>query len=154
MHIDYQSKPRIYLVGIFTEGSLKVVRTRKTRLQFRTTLYEVVWPLLVDRLCMTCLVKKIGHILYVINPGRESLRIQVENISYERFFFSPSQIILSVAGFGLRSITLYSITEGGLRDVVRLYSASDRHFLICMNSLNGKEDSGFLRLGVHYVVVL
>ena len=62
--------------------------------------------------------------------------------------------MLNVASFGLRSTVLYSITEGGLRDVVRLYSTSDRHFLVCTDSLNGKEDSGFLRLGVHCVVVL
>ena len=59
-----------------------------------------------------------------------------------------------ISFFGLENTTLYSITKDGLRDVVRLYSTSDRHFLVCTDSLNDKEDSGFLGLRVHCVVVL
>ena len=56
--------------------------------------------------------------------------------------------------FDLEDTTLYSITKDGLRDVVRLYNTSDRHFLICTNNLNDKKDFDFLRLRFHYVVVL
>ena len=59
-----------------------------------------------------------------------------------------------ISFFGLGDTTLYSITKSGLRDVVRLYSTSDRHFLVCMDNLNDKEDSGFLRLRVYCIVVL
>ena len=59
-----------------------------------------------------------------------------------------------ISFFGLEDITLYSITKDGLRNVVRLCNTSDRHFLVCTNSLNDKEDSDFLKLRVYYVVVL
>ena len=60
----------------------------------------------------------------------------------------------SISFFGLENTILYSITKSDLRDVVRFYNVSDRHFLICMNNLNDKENSDFLRLRVYYVVVL
>ena len=78
----------------------------------------------------------------------------MENISYERFFFSPSQIILNITDFGLRNTILYSIAEGDLRNVVRLYSTSNRHFLVYTNSLNNKKNSNSLKLKIYYVVVL
>ena len=59
-----------------------------------------------------------------------------------------------ISFFGLGDITLYSITKSNLRDVVRLCSTSNRHFLICTDSLNDKENSGFLRLRVYCIVVL
>ena len=59
-----------------------------------------------------------------------------------------------ISFFGLEDTILYSITKSGLRDVVRLYSTSDRHFLVCTNNLNDKENSGFLGLRVHCVIVL
>ena len=153
-YIDYQSKSCIYLVRIFIENSLKVVRTQKTCLELKTTLYEVVWSLFVNELHVTCLTEEIDHISYVVDSGRESLRIQIENMSYERLFFGQGQIILDVTIFGLRDTVLYLITKSGLRDVVRLYSISNRHFLIRTNSLNDKKNSNFLRLRVYYVVVL
>ena len=100
------------------------------------------------------LAEKVGHISYVVNPGRESSRIQVEDMSYECLFFDQSQIMLGITFFGLRGAALYSIAESGSRDVVRLYNTSDRHFLICTNSLDSKENSDFLGLRVHCVVVL
>ena len=75
-------------------------------------------------------------------------------MSYERLFFGQDQIMLDVTIFGLRGTALYSITKGGLRDVVRLYSTSNRHFLARTDSLDDKENSGFLGLRVHCVVVL
>ena len=56
--------------------------------------------------------------------------------------------------FGLKNTILYLIMKDGLRDVVRLYSISNRHFLIYINNLNNKEDSSFLKLRIHYVIVL
>ena len=75
-------------------------------------------------------------------------------MSYERLFFSQDQIMLGITVFGLRDTVLYSITKSDLKDVVRLYSTSDRHFLTRTNNLNDKRNSDFLRLKVHYVVVL
>ena len=103
---------------------------------------------------MTHLAEEIGHISYVVDPRRESSRIQIEDMSYERLFFGQGQIMLGFTFFGLRGIALHSIAENGLRNVVRLYSTSNRHFLICTNSLNNKKNPGFLRLRVHRVVVL
>ena len=62
--------------------------------------------------------------------------------------------MLDITFFGLRDTALYSIAESGSRDVVRLYSTSDRHFLVCTDSLDNKENPGFLGLRVHRVVVL
>ena len=62
--------------------------------------------------------------------------------------------MLGVTVFGLRGTALHSITKSDLRDVVRLYNISNRHFLIRMNNLDGKENSGFLELRVHSIVVL
>ena len=103
---------------------------------------------------MTCLIEKVGHISYVVDPGRESLRIQVEDMSYERLFFGQGQIILNFTFFDLRDTVLYSITEDGLRDVIRLYSTSDPHFLVCTNNLDNKTNPDFLRLRVYRIVVL
>ena len=103
---------------------------------------------------MTYLVKEVGHILYIVNPRREFLRIQIEDMSYECLFFDRGQIILDITFFGLRDTVLYSIMESDSRDVVRLYNTSDRHFLVCTNNLNNKKNLDFLRLRVHRVVVL
>ena len=103
---------------------------------------------------MTYLVKKIDHISYIVNLERESSQIQIEDMSYECLFFNWGQIMLDITFFDLRGAALYSITESGSRDVVRLYNTSDRHFLICMNSLDNKENPDFLELRVHRVVVL
>ena len=62
--------------------------------------------------------------------------------------------MLDVTFFGLRDTVLHSITESGSRDVVRLYNTSNRHFLVCTNSLDNKENPGFLELRVHCIVVL
>ena len=62
--------------------------------------------------------------------------------------------MLNIVFFDLQSTALYSITKSDSRDVVRLYNTSNRHFLVCTNSLNSKENPGFLRLRVHRVVVL
>ena len=62
--------------------------------------------------------------------------------------------MLDVTFFGLRDTALHSIVENDWRDVVRLYSTSDRHFLVCMDNLNNKENPDFLKLRVHRVVVL
>ena len=103
---------------------------------------------------MTCLAEEVGHISYVVDPGRESSRIQVEDILYKRLFFGWGQIMLGIAFFGLWGTVLHSIAEGGLRDIVRLYNTSDRHLLVCTDNLDDKENSGFLELRVHRVVVL
>ena len=123
-------------------------------LKFKTTLYKVVWSLFVNGLYMTCLTEEVGHISYVVDLGRESLRIQIENMSYECLFFDRDQIMLDITFFDLRGVTLYSITESDSRDVVRLYNTSDRYFLVCTDSLNNKENPDFLGLRVHYIVVL
>ena len=62
--------------------------------------------------------------------------------------------MLGFTFFGLRDTVLYSIAEGGLRDVVRLYNTSNRHFLVCTDSLDNKTNSSFLRLRVHRIVML
>ena len=62
--------------------------------------------------------------------------------------------MLGFTFFGLRDTALHSIAKGGLRDVVRLYNTSDRHFLVCTDNLDNKTNLGFLRLRVHRVVVL
>ena len=103
---------------------------------------------------MTCLVEEVDYISYIVNPGRESSRIQIEDMSYECLFFGRGQIMLGITFFGLRGIVLYSITESDSRNVVRLYNTSDRHFLVCTNSLDNKKNPGFLGLRVHRIVVL
>ena len=123
-------------------------------LEFKTTLYKVVWSLLVNRLYITYLTKEVDYISYIVNPRRESLQIQVENMSYECLFFGRDQIMLDITFFDLRDTVLYSITKSGLRDVVRLYNTSDRYFLVCTDSLDNKKNPDFLRLRVHHVVVL
>ena len=75
-------------------------------------------------------------------------------MSYEYLFFDRGQIMLDITFFGLRGTTLHSITESDSRDVVRLYNTSDRHFLVYTDSLDNKQDPGFLGLRVHRVVVL
>ena len=62
--------------------------------------------------------------------------------------------MLGITFFDLLGTVLYSIAEGGLRDIVRLCNMSDRQFLVCTDSLDGKENSGFLGLRVYRVVVL
>ena len=103
---------------------------------------------------MTCLIEKVGYISYVVDLKRESSRIQVENMLYERLFFDQSQIILNFTFFDLQDTVLHSIAEDGLRDVVRLYDTSDWHFLICMDNLDSKTNPDFLGLRVHCIVVL
>ena len=103
---------------------------------------------------MTCLTKEVGHISYVVDPERESLRIQIENILYKRLFFSWGQIMLDITFFDLWDTVLHSIAEGDLRDIVRLYNTLDQHLLVCTNNLDDKENSDFLRLRVYHVVVL
>ena len=103
---------------------------------------------------MTCFIEEVDHISYIVNSGRESLRIQVEDMSYECLFFDQDQIMLDIVFFDFRGTTLYSITESDSRDVVRLCSRSDRHFLVCTNNLDNKENPDFLGLRVHYIVVL
>ena len=103
---------------------------------------------------MTCLIQKIDHISYVVDPRREFLRIQIEDMSYECLFFGRNQIMLDITFFGFRGAVFYSIAESGSRDVVRLCNTSDRHFLVCTNNLDNKENPDFLRLRVHRVVVL
>ena len=103
---------------------------------------------------MIRLIKKVGYISYIINPRRESSRIQVEDMSYEYLFFNRGQIILNITFFGLRDVVLYSITENSSRDVVRLYSTSNRHFLIYTNNLDNKENLDFLKLRIYYIVIL
>ena len=103
---------------------------------------------------MTHLTEKIDYISYIVNSRREFSRIQVEDMSYEYLFFNQDQIMLDITFFGLRDVALYLIVESDSKDVVRLYSTSNRHFLICTNSLNNKKNPGFLRLRIHYIIVL
>ena len=103
---------------------------------------------------MTRLIEEVGHISYVVNPERESSRIQVEDMSYECLFFDRGQIMLNITFFDLRGTVLYSIMESSSRDVVRLYSTSDRHFLIYTNSLGNKKNPDFLELRIYRIVVL
>ena len=142
------------MIRIFIKDFLKVVRTQKTYLKFKTTLYKVVWSLLINKLYITYLIKKISYISYVVNLRREFSWVQVENISYECLLFGRDQIMLGITFFGLRDTALHSITESGSRDVVRLYNTSDWHFRIYTNNLNNKKNSGFFELRVHCVVVL
>ena len=117
-------------------------------------MYKVVWSLLVNKFYVTCLVEEVDYISYVVDSRWKSSQIQIENMSYERLFFDQGQIMLGFTFFDLRGTALYSIAKDGLRDVVRLYNTSDRHFLIYMNSLDNKVNLDFLRLRVHRVVVL
>ena len=109
---------------------------------------------LSTRLYVMYLTEKVDHISYVVDLERESSQIQIEDILYKRLFFGRGQIMLDITFFDLRDTTLYSITKSGLRDVIRLYNTSNRHFLICTNNLNSKENSDFLELRVYYVVML
>ena len=52
-HIEHQPEPRAYHVGIFTEGPLEVVATRKTCLELLTPLDEAVRPKLPGASCPT-----------------------------------------------------------------------------------------------------
>lgn len=153
-YINYQPKSHIYLIRIFIKDFLKVIHIQKTRLKLRTALYKVVQPLLADRLCVMRLVKKISYILYVVDIKRESSRIQIKNILYKCLFFNQNQIMLNIGFFGFRSTVLYLIAEADLKNIICLYSMSDRHFLIYINSLNDKKNSGFLELRPYFIIVL
>ena len=62
--------------------------------------------------------------------------------------------MLDITFFDFRDITLYSIIKDDLRNVIRLYNTSDRHFLIYINNLNNKENSDFLKLKIYYIIML
>ena len=71
------------------------------RFEFGTTFNEVIRPLFIYRYYAIRRIKKIGHTSYHIEPGRKSLRIQVEYISYKHFFFVFDQDILYISFLGL-----------------------------------------------------
>jgi hypothetical protein len=62
--------------------------------------------------------------------------------------------MLGISFFNLEDISFYSITKNDLRDVIYFYNVSDRYFLIYIDSLDSKKNSGFLRLRVYHVIVL
>ena len=126
MHVGYQLELRVYLVGVFIKGPLEVIGTQQMHLKLRAALYKAVYLLLADRLCTMYCKERIRYIFHTTDLGGESLRIQVENISYKRLFFTWGQIILGIANLGLRNTALYSIDEGYLKDVVSLCSSLGR----------------------------
>src|SRR6266566_1826669 len=100
-YIDHQLEPRVQYNRIFAEGSLEIVHARKMYFELGTTSNEVVGPLFIYGCCTTRCIEKIGYASYYIEPGRKSLRIQVEYILYERFFFTFGQDILCISFLGL-----------------------------------------------------
>ena len=74
-HVGYQLEPRVYNIRVFVEGSLEVVRTRKTRFKLGAALDEVVGPLRANGRRVTRRPEEIGHTPYIADPGRESSRI-------------------------------------------------------------------------------
>ncbi len=100
-YIDHQPEPRVQYSRIFAKGSLEIVHTRKTRFELGATSNKVVGPLFAHRCRATRRIEKIGHASYHIEPGRKSSRIQVEYISYERFFFAFGQDMLCISFLGL-----------------------------------------------------
>jgi len=101
IYIGYQLEPYVQYSRIFIESSLKVVYTRKMRFEFGTMFNKVVRPLFIHGYRTTHRMEKIGYILYHIEPRQKSLRIQVEYISYECFFFVFGQNILYILFLGL-----------------------------------------------------
>ncbi len=101
-YIGHQPEPRVQYSRIFAEGSLEIVRTRNTRFELGATFNKVVGSLFAYGCRAIRRTEKIGHASYHTESGRKSLRIQVEYISYERFFFAFGQDMLCISflGFG------------------------------------------------------
>ena len=117
-YVGYQLEPYVYLVGVFAEGPLEVVHICHMRLEVGAAIYEAVCPHLADGQRATRREEGIRHIFHTTNPGRESSRIEVEDISYKRLFFGQSQIMSGVTRFGLQGTALHSVVEGAFGDVV------------------------------------
>ncbi len=100
-YIDHQPELYIQYGRIFAKGSLEVVYTRKTCFEFGATSNKVVKSLFAHRYRAMRRIEKIGYASYHIEPRRISSRIQVEYISYERFFFTFGQNILYISFLGL-----------------------------------------------------
>jgi hypothetical protein len=62
--------------------------------------------------------------------------------------------MLGITFFSFGGDSVHSVTKGGFGNIVNLSSTSAGHFFSCMDSLNGKDDSGFLGLYRHDVVVV
>ena len=75
MHIGYQPKLHVYLVGVLAKGFLEIVGTRYTRLKLRAALHKAVCPPGTDRLHTTHRKEGIRHIFHTTNPGQKSLHI-------------------------------------------------------------------------------
>jgi len=75
IHIGYQLELRVYLVGVFAEGPLEVVGTRYTCFELRAALYEAIYLLLADRLCVMRYKEGIRHIFNTIDLGWKSSHI-------------------------------------------------------------------------------
>ncbi len=117
-------------------------------------MYEAVCPILADAFVGTYREQEIRHILYTFNPRGKSSRIKVENVSDDCLLFGIGQLIRWVASFSDRDVSLHSVAERGLGDVVHLRSASDGYFFGRTDCLNSKDDSSFLGLDRYGFVVV
>ncbi len=151
IYILHQYKPLLCKIGVFVEGSLEIVSTRKTYFEFGAVLYKAICSILIDVFCNICYKQEICYIFHALDPGRKSSRIEVKDISYNRLLFNRRQIVSAITAFAFCDMSFHSVVEEGLWDIVCLYNASDRHFLCRTDCLNGKDDSGFLSLDRHGV---
>jgi hypothetical protein len=62
--------------------------------------------------------------------------------------------MLAIIRLSLCNMSFYLVVERGFKDVIYLYSVSKGHFLIYIDSLNSKENSGFNRCSRHCIIIV
>jgi hypothetical protein len=85
----------------------------------------------------------IGYILYLAQPGRESSRIKVENVSGNRLLFSRSKLLSAVMSFKDVRDSVVSASQCRMGYVEPISSASEASKLTCSIGRKGKLDSAF-----------
>jgi hypothetical protein len=85
----------------------------------------------------------ISHICYLTQPGRESSRIEVEDISDDRLLFGCSKLLSAVASFKDMRDSVVLASQCRMRYVKRLSSALEASKLSYSIGRTGKLDSAF-----------
>ena len=88
-----KGKLRANYLRILLEYSLAVLCSVIRYLKLVRTLYESSSPVLAYWLSTTYSQQFIRHICHLTQPGRESSRIKVENISDDRLFFGRGELL-------------------------------------------------------------
>ena len=117
-YITYESKPRVYHVGIFILGSLIIDSTSETRYNLGISLYETVYLSGSNARRAAYGPKAIGYFSKVGEPGLKSSRIKVEYPLKKDLFFEVGQF--SKVGWYFESwlLSSASMLKRASRDLV------------------------------------